>query len=62
MLQHDRERMVPSLEMNSLTQVIYKRGLAFTYLNFKNLELLSLLYFLNSSVSSVSSVVKIYAS
>ena len=42
MLQHDRERMVPSLEMNSLTQVIYKRGLAFTYLNFKNLELLSL--------------------
>jgi len=24
-----------------LTQVIYQRGLAFTYLNFKNLELLS---------------------
>jgi hypothetical protein len=42
MLQHFRERMASSLEMNSLTQVIYKRSLAFTYLNFKNLELLSL--------------------
>src|SRR3972149_6366595 len=41
MLQHVRERMDSSLEMNSLTQVIYQRGLAFTYLNFKNLELLS---------------------
>lgn len=30
------------MEMNSLTQVIYKRDLAFTYRNFKNLELLSL--------------------
>ena len=40
MLQHVLERMAPSLEMNSLTQVIYKRGLAFTYRNFKNLELL----------------------
>ena len=27
--------------MHSLTQVIYQRGLAFTYLNFKNLELLN---------------------
>src|SRR3972149_5476369 len=41
MLQHVRERMDSSLEMNSLTQVIYQRGLAFTYLNFKNLELLT---------------------
>jgi len=41
MLQHVRERMDSSLEMHSLTQVIYQRGLAFTYLNFKNLELLN---------------------
>ncbi len=44
MLQHALERMAPSLEMNSLTQVIYKRGLAFTDRNFKNLELLSLVF------------------
>src|SRR6266404_1048673 len=42
MLQLVLERMASSLEMNSLTQVIYKRSLAFIYLNFKNLELLSL--------------------
>lgn len=43
MLQHVWERMAPSLEMNSLAQVIYKRGFAFTYRNFKNVELLRLL-------------------